>query len=94
MSTTNIEPEKPKKQGTPTFITSDIKQKDGFTNSLAKLAGTDAKHDFGLAYAILEKIKSGLPANNWPATPKDVKNPFFDESGSLSSVLREQSNEK
>ena len=94
MSTTNIEPEKPKKQGTPTFITSDIKQKDGFTNSLAKLAGTDAKHDFGLAYAILEKIKSGLPANNWPATPKDVKNPFFDESGSLSSVLREQSNTK
>ena len=87
MSTITIESEK---QGTPTFITTEIKSKTTFTDSLAKLAGTDAKHDFGLAYALLDKIQVGLPKSGWP-TENEKKHPFFDESGSLSSVLREQS---
>ena len=86
MSTTTVEPEK---LGTPTFITTDIKLQPIFTDRLAKLAGTDAKHDFGLAYALLDKIQVGLPDSGWP-TVDEKKHPFFDESSSLTSVIRAQ----
>jgi hypothetical protein len=76
---------------TEPFITTDIKLKPTFTDRLAKLAGTDAKHDFGLAYAILEKIQVGLPKSGWP---KVKETPFFDESSSLTSVILTRTQEE
>ena len=68
----------------PPLITKTTKQNLLFQKSLAKLAATDAKHDFGLVYAVIDRIKSGLPKDTWPPTIGPI---FFDESSSLTSVL-------